>query len=122
MRDFSEKDWKLFRKKLPDWQEAYMERLCKEYIDLLSSDTNASDRFWELEKRIKADRKKTGVIATMSRSKMILNIADLVYDGTISMDELEEFSDDVKTAVRMLLRMEKIMNWIRYYSERSIHR
>ena len=107
MRNFSEKDWKLFRKKLPGWQEAYMERLCKEYIDLLSSDTNASDRFWELEKRIKADRKKTGVIATMSRSKMILNIADLVYDGTISMDELEEFSDDVKTAVRMLLRMEK---------------
>ena len=53
---------------------------------------------------------------------MILNIADLVYDGAISMDDLEEFSDDVKTAVRMLLRMEKIMNWIRYYSERSIHR
>ena len=122
MRNFSEKDWILFRKKLPDWQEAYMERLCKEYIDLLSSDTNASDRFWELEKRIKDDRKKTGVIATMSRSKMILNIADLVYDGAISMDELEEFSDDLKTAVRMLLRMEKIMNWIRYYSERSIHR
>ena len=121
-KEFKETDWKLFRKKLPGWQEAYMERLCKEYIDLLSSDTNASDRFWELEKRIKDDRKKTGVIATMSRSKMILNIADLVYDGTISMDELEEFSDDVKTAVRMLLRMEKIMNWIRYYSERSIHR
>ena len=121
MRDFSEKDWKLFRKKITDWQESYMERLCKEYIDLLSSDIDASDRFWELEKRIKDDRKKTGVIATMSRSKMILNIADLVYDGAISMDELEEFSDDVKTAVRMLLRMEKIMNWIRYYSERSIH-
>ena len=122
MRNFSEKDWKLFRKKLPDWQEAYMERLCKEYIDLLSSDIDASDRFWELEKRIKADRKKTGVIAIMSRSEMIFNIAKLVNDGAISMDDLEEFSDDVKTAVRMLLRMEKIMNWIRYYSERSIHR
>ena len=105
MRNFSEKDWKLFRKKLPDWQEDYMERLCKEYIDLLSSDINASDRFWELEKRIKADRKKTGVIATMSRSKMIFNIADLVYDGAISMDDLEEFSDDVTEAVRTMLRM-----------------
>ena len=105
MRDFSEKDWKLFRKKITDWQEGYMERLCKEYIDLLSSDIDASDRFWELEKRIKADRKKTGVIATMSRSKMIFNSADLVYDGAISMDDLEEFSDDVKEAVRMMLRM-----------------
>ena len=82
-----------------------MEKLCKEYIDLLSSDIDASDRFWELEKRIKADSKKTGVIAIMSRSKMIFNIADLVYDGAISMDDLEEFSDDVKTAARMMLRI-----------------
>ena len=107
MRDFSEKDWKLFRKKLPGWQEAYMNRLCREYIDLLSSDIKASNRFWELEKRIKDDRKKTGVVATMSRSKMIFNIANLVYDGAISMNDLEEFSDDVKESVRMLLRMEE---------------
>ena len=105
MRNFSEKDWKLFRKKLPDWQEAYMERLCKEYIDLLSSDIDASDRFWEFEKRIKADSKKTGVIAIMSRSQMIFNIANLVKDGAISMDDLGEFSDDVKEAVRKMLRM-----------------
>lgn len=105
MRDFSEKDWKLFRKKITDWQESYMERLCKEYIDLLSSDIDASDRFWELEKRIKADSKKTGVIAIMSRSQMIFNIASLVNDGAISMDDLEEFSDDVKEAVKRMLRM-----------------
>ena len=105
MSNFSEKDWKLFRKKLPDWQEAYMERLCKEYIDLRSSDIDAADRFWELEKRIKADRKQTGVIAIMSRSEMIFNIANLVNDGAISMDDLEEFSDDVKGAVRKMLRM-----------------
>ena len=105
MRNFSEKDWKLFRKKLPGWQEAYMQRLCQEYIELLSSDIKASERFWELEKKIKADRKKTGVVATMSRSKMIFNIADLVYDGAISMDDLEEFSDDAKEAVRKMLRM-----------------
>ena len=84
-----------------------MNRLCREYIDLLSSDIKASNRFWELEKRIKDDRKKTGVVATMSRSKMIFNIVNLVYDGAISMDDLEEFSDAVKESVRMLLRMEE---------------
>lgn len=26
MRNFSEEDWKLFRKKLPGWQEAYMKK------------------------------------------------------------------------------------------------
>lgn len=57
MRDVSERDWKLFRKKLPGWQEAYMERLCKEYIELLSSESKASERFWKLEKRLTDDRK-----------------------------------------------------------------
>ena len=32
MNKFSEKDWKLFRKKISGWQEAYMEKLNREYI------------------------------------------------------------------------------------------
>ena len=103
----NEKEWKLFRKMLPGWQEAYMERLCKEYIELLSSESKASERFWKLEKRITDDRKKTGVIVSISRSKVIFHIANLVYDGAINMSDLEEFSDDVKTSVRMFLRMEE---------------
>jgi len=65
MRDYPEKDWKLFRQKLPGWQEAYMTRLCEEYTELLRSDKKGSERFWELEKRIKEDQKKTGVVATI---------------------------------------------------------
>lgn len=38
-----------------------MDRLNKEYIELLSEDANPSERFWRLDKRIKEDRKKTGV-------------------------------------------------------------
>lgn len=53
---FQKKDWKLFRACIGEWQEAYMERLTKEYIDLLSGDENASDKFWELEERIKRIR------------------------------------------------------------------
>ena len=56
--EISKKDWKLFREKLAGWQEQYMERLNKEYIELLSSnDKNASEKFWNLEKRIKKDKK-----------------------------------------------------------------
>jgi hypothetical protein len=32
-----EKDWKLFKKKLGGWQEAYMDRLIEEYKDILNS-------------------------------------------------------------------------------------
>ena len=34
--EVSKKDWKLFRACIGEWQEAYMERLTKEYIDLLT--------------------------------------------------------------------------------------
>ncbi len=34
MNRFSEKDWKVFRKKIPEWQKAYMDKLNKEYIEL----------------------------------------------------------------------------------------
>lgn len=99
----SKSDWKLFREKLPDWQEHYMEQLTKEYIELLSSPGNASDHFWELEKRIKKDRKHPGVILEMSKSDAIWNIATLVGENVITMDDLEGFSQDLIDAVNLIL-------------------
>ena len=58
--NFSEKDWKLFKEKVPGWQENYMTRLVEEYIELLQSDKSAADKFWDLEKRIRLDKKKKG--------------------------------------------------------------
>lgn len=53
--EISKSDWKLFRACIAEWQENYMERLVKEYIDMLNGNGNASDKFWELEERIKKD-------------------------------------------------------------------
>lgn len=39
-----------------------MDRLTKEYIEFLSSDEPASKKFWELEKRMKQDKKCPGVL------------------------------------------------------------
>ena len=99
----SKSDWKLFLEKLPDWQEHYMERLTKEYIELLSSPGNASDHFWELEKRIKKDRKHPGVILERSKSDAIWNIAMLVGENVITMDDLDGFSQDLIDAVNLIL-------------------
>lgn len=43
---FTKKDWTLFRNKNADWQEAYMDRLNKEYRKILIKDANPSERFW----------------------------------------------------------------------------
>ena len=76
--EISKADWKLFRERVPEWQENYMEQLVKEYIDLLSSPGNASDHFWELEKRIKRDKKHPGVILEINKSDAIWDIAVFV--------------------------------------------
>ena len=92
----NEEDWKLFRKKLPDWQEAYMERLNQEYAALLAGSGAASDKFWELDRRIREDGKRVGVSARMSRSNMYHNLTMLLVDGVITLSDLDDFSDDLK--------------------------
>ena len=99
----SKRDWKLFREKIAGWQENYMDRLIKEYIKLLSRKNNPSDRFWALEKKINRDKKKPGVVLEMQKSEMIYNIVQLIQDKVICFEDLEEFSDDVKDAVRWFL-------------------
>ncbi len=104
MIEISKADWKLFRERLPKWQEHYMERLTKEYIELLSSSKPASSRFWELEKRIKEDRRHPGVILEMRRSRAPWNIASLLEENVITLEDLDGFSQDLIDEVRLLLR------------------
>ena len=102
--DISKSDWKLFREKLPEWQENYMEGLVRDYAALLSdTDKEASDKFWELEKRIKADKRHPGVIMEMCKSDAIWNIASLIKLKVITYDDLEEFSPDLKEVIKLLL-------------------
>lgn len=99
---FSERDWKLYKSKIADWQEGYMEKLCKEYIDLLSSDRLPSDRFWELEKRIREDKRATGVVVNNSRSNMIGNILDLLHESAITLDDLSDFSEELRERIKSI--------------------
>ncbi len=89
---FTESDWKLFKTKMSGWQEAYMEKLNQEYIELLSSSDHASNKFWALEKKIRVDKKAVGVRAEMTRAMMLTNLLSLLNEGAISPADLEEFS------------------------------
>ena len=80
-----------------------MERLTKKYIELLSSPGNASDRFWELEKRIKNDKKHPGVILEMSKSEAIWDIAIFIKKKVISLKDLEGFSQELIDSVTEIL-------------------
>ena len=101
MYGVNEKDWKLLRKKIVGWQEAYMDRLNQEYMRILQDEELApSQKFWELEKRIRNDKKDTGVIIEMRRSMMVLNLLNLLNEGAITMEDLEDFSEELKEKIR----------------------
>ena len=107
MHQVKEKDWKLFRKKLPVWQEVYMERLIKEYAELLNGDDAASEKFWALDKRIRADRKRLGVcVDEVSRSKLQNILTGLIIEHVISVDDLQDFSEELR---------ESTSQWIQTY-------
>ena len=101
--EISKSDWKLFRARIAEWQENYMERLVKEYIDMLNGNGNASDKFWELEERIKKDKKHPGVMLELSKGNMIFDIVALINSGVITTADLEGFSDELGKSVDFLL-------------------
>lgn len=101
--EISKRDWKLYRERISEWQENYMEHLIEEYIRMLNGSGNASDRFWELEKRIRRDKKSPGVQIELRKSEAIWDIAAFVGHGIITMDELNGFSEDLIDAVKLIL-------------------
>lgn len=103
--NISKKDWKLFRERLSDWQENYMEGLVKEYVNFLNDDKkSALDKFWELEKWIKEDKRHPGVIMEMSKSEVIWDIVRLIRLKVITYDDLSDFSDELQMEVKEYLR------------------
>ena len=106
--DIGKKDWKLFRERLSGWQENYMEGLVKAYADLLNDDKKpASEKFWELEKRIKEDKRHPGVIMEMSKSEAIGDIVRLIRLKVITYDDLSDFSDELQNEVKRILEMSR---------------
>ena len=84
MYDVKESDWKLLRKLVPGWQERYMDKLNREYIEILSRECNPSTNFWKLKKRIDEDKRHIGVVIDMRRSRMVSNLLMTILNLRIS--------------------------------------
>ena len=83
-----------------------MEDLVKKYVNFLNDDKkHTSDKFWELEKWIKEDKRHPGVIMEMSKSEVIWDIVRLIRLKVITYDDLSDFSDELKQEVERILEM-----------------
>lgn len=103
MIEISKQDWKLFQEKVPVWQEEYMDRLVREYVDFLKSDKPASSKFWELEKKIKEDKKNPGVQMELRKSETVWDIVMMLREEVITRNDLEGFSAELIATVEDLL-------------------
>lgn len=98
MHDVAESDWKMFKKLLPEWQERHMEKLIDQYIEILNGSGEASNRFWALEEHINRDRRCCGVLMEdIRRSTMRRQIACLLSDNVITLNDLDGFTEDIKS-------------------------
>ena len=100
MYDVKESDWKLLRKLVPGWQERYMDKLNKEYIEILNRECNPSTNFWELKKRLDEDKRHIGVVIDMRRSRMVSNLLMMLEENVIVIEELNDFSDELKEEIK----------------------
>ena len=77
--ELSKNDWKLFRERLPGWQERYMDKLTREYAEFLTDDSRQpSERFWALNKRIREDRRKPGVQLELRKQNVVFDLTHLI--------------------------------------------
>lgn len=99
-----QQDWILFKDRLPIWQNKHLESIVNQYLGILSDGNSApADKFWQLEKRLREDKKNPGVIVEMSRDNVIGTIVSLLRDGTIVLDDLDGFSDALRENIRFFV-------------------
>ncbi len=98
----SKADWKLYRELLPKWQENHMAKLCDEYAAILTGKDRGSEAFWIIERRIRNDKKRPGVMVEVEKSEMDFTILRLLHDKVIQMKDLEGFSTELKERIEFL--------------------
>ena len=97
-------DWELFQSRLPLWQESYAARLCDAYAAILTGPYRGSDAFWKVKRLIRQDMKRLGAMADIEKKEMPHIIADLLREQAITVDDLSDFSDELKETVECLMR------------------
>ncbi len=81
-----------------------MEHLLEEYRQIIDGEGNASDKFWELEKRTHNDKRLHGVCLNVRKSWFDSDTAILMQEGAITEADLDGFSKDFQDRVMYLYR------------------
>lgn len=101
--NFTENDWKIYKSKLPIWQEKYISNLLKKYNEIIGDCSDPSERFWHLENEINKDKNYPGVTVERKRSNMIPTLVTFLRDGIVEISDIDDFSEELKETVKIFL-------------------
>ena len=82
----------------------YVQPCGEEYIAILQRPANASENFFELEKRIRNDKRSFGVSARISRNNMFQIVVSLPANAVITIDDLKDFSDEFTESINFCIK------------------
>ncbi len=85
MDNCKESDWKLFRVKIVEWQERYMDKLNHKLAKLLLDEEQSA-----------------GVIIEMKRSMLKLNLLSLLKEKAITLEDLKVFSPELQDEIKRI--------------------
>lgn len=81
-----------------------MSRLCDKYAAVLTGPYRGSEAFWEVKRLIRQDVKRIGAMAGSEQSEVASIFADLLREQVITVEDIADFSDEVKEMVEYLMR------------------
>jgi hypothetical protein len=98
MEKLLESDWKIFRKRVPEWRERYLEVQDKRIAALLlEGEQTPTERFWAAEKKTKAvARILVQCLDGHSRSNMEMHLLLMYRHRMIGDEDLAEFRGEFK--------------------------
>lgn len=93
-----ESDWKIFRKRVPEWRERYLQKKNKVIVGILTDQNKtATEQFWDTKGKIdKEARILVDCLDGHSRSKMDWYLVLMYHHGLISNDDLKELSEELR--------------------------
>ncbi len=96
-----ESDWKIFRKRVPEWRERYLEEQNQRIAALLvDGKKTPTERFWDTEEEMKSvARILINCLDGHSRSKMEMHLLLMYRHQMIGEEDLEDFSGELKDRI-----------------------
>lgn len=108
MVDFKESDWKLFRSKLDELRERFLNKQNIKLTKYLTDPSKTStEQFWDSFEEMKNIESILKLcLDGYSRSKMFLHILAMYRHGMMTDEDLQQFSEETQKSVKAFMEIE----------------